>query len=149
MVEVQQKRVVEDIKAGYYTNHPWQPDPSKIPVNPEVNILAFIADVSPSLEEWERELINIVVEEAHYFMPQIRTKIMNEGWASFWHYKLLHELEIPQKFHIPFLKMHNAVVRPHIGGVNPYHLGFYIFQKIEKENGLDECFFIREVHDDE
>jgi stage V sporulation protein R len=45
--------------------------------------------------------------------------------------------------------MHNAVVRPHIGGVNPYHLGFYIFQKIEREKGLEECFFIREVHDDE
>jgi stage V sporulation protein R len=84
-----------------------------------------------------------------YFIPQIKTKILNEGWASFWHYKILHELNLPQEYHIPFLKMHNAVVRPHIGGINPYHVGFYLFQKIEKEIGLDECFLIREAHDDE
>jgi len=112
------------------------------------DLLGFLLDYG-TYEDWQLDLINIVREESHYFIPQIKTKILNEGWASFWHYKLLHELEVPQKFHIPFLKMHNAVVRPHIGGVNPYHLGFYIFQKIEKEKGLDECFFIREVHDDE
>ena len=46
------------------------------------------------------------------------------------------------------MKMHNAVVRPHIGGVNPYHLGFYIFQKLEREEGLERCFEVREIHDD-
>jgi len=50
--------------------------------------------------------------------------------------------------HVPFLKMHNAVVRPHIGGVNPYHVGFYIFQKLEREFGLEKCFEVREIHDD-
>ena len=93
------------------------------------DILGFLLDYG-TYEDWQLDLINIVRDESHYFIPQIKTKILNEGWASFWHYKLLHELEVPQKFHIPFLKMHNAVVRPHIGGVNPYHLGFYIFQKI-------------------
>jgi stage V sporulation protein R len=44
--------------------------------------------------------------------------------------------------------MHNAVVRPHSGGLNPYHIGFYIFNKIEKLHGLEKCFEIREVHDD-
>ena len=50
---------------------------------------------------------------------------------------------------LPFLKTHNAVVRPHIGALNPYHLGFYLFNKVEKEKGLEECFLIREIHDDE
>ena len=44
--------------------------------------------------------------------------------------------------------MHNAVVRPHLGGVNPYHVGFYIFQKIEREFGIEKCFEVREIHDD-
>jgi stage V sporulation protein R len=44
--------------------------------------------------------------------------------------------------------MHNAVVRPHIGGLNPYHIGFYIFQKLEREEGLEKCFEVREIHDD-
>jgi stage V sporulation protein R len=44
--------------------------------------------------------------------------------------------------------MHNAVVRPHIGGLNPYHIGFYIFQKLEREEGLERCFEVREIHDD-
>ena len=86
--------------------------------------------------------------ESLYFIPQIKTKILNEGWASFWHYKILHEMNLDDKFHIPFLKLHNAVVRPHIGGLNPYHVGFYIFQKIEREQGLDACFEVREIHDD-
>ncbi len=113
----------------------------------DYDLLGFFLDYC-DFDDWQLDLINIVRDESHYFIPQIKTKILNEGWASFWHYKILHELELPQKYHIPFLKMHNAVVRPHIGGVNPYHLGFYLFQKIEREMGLEECFFIREVHDD-
>ncbi|HAI40552.1 MAG TPA: stage V sporulation protein R, partial [Maribacter sp.] len=50
--------------------------------------------------------------------------------------------------HIPFLKSHNQVIRPHVGAINPYHLGFYLFEKVEKNSGLDECFLIREIHDD-
>jgi stage V sporulation protein R len=74
---------------------------------------------------------------------------MNEGWASFWHYKIMHELDLPSSLHVPFLKSHNQVIRPHIGAINPYHLGFYLFKKIEENDGLEECFFNREIHDDE
>ena len=74
---------------------------------------------------------------------------MNEGWACFWHYKILHELDLPQGMHLPFLKSHNQVVRPHIGRINPYHLGFHLFNKIEERYGLEECFIAREVHNDE
>lgn len=143
------KKLVEEIRAGVYTESKNPPDPLAIPIEEEWNILAFLADQSGFLEDWERELILFVEEDAQYFMPQIRTKIMNEGWASFWHYRLMHELELPDETHIPFLKMHNEVVRPHLGGINPYHLGFYLFQRIEERHGIEECFIAREALNDE
>jgi stage V sporulation protein R len=82
-------------------------------------------------------------------MPQIRTKVMTEGWESFWHYNLLHELDLPDEYHLPFLKTHNLVLRPWGLKINPYHLGFEIFKRIEKDFGLAECFFAREVCNDE
>jgi stage V sporulation protein R len=145
----QKKQMVLDIKSGIYDSLVYVPDPEKTPVSNERNILAFLADCSPDLEDWQRELLLIVEEEAHYFMPQIRTKIMNEGWASYWHYRLMHELELPSSMHIPFLKTHNEVVRPHPGSINPYHLGFHMFRKIEERFGLEECFIARESLNDE
>ena len=112
------------------------------------DILSFLLEYRKGWQTWQMDLIEIVRDESWYFMPQIKTKILNEGWASFWHYKILHELNLEEEFHVPFMKMHNAVVRPHIGGVNPYHLGFYIFQKLEREYGLEKCFEVREIHDD-
>ena len=117
-------------------------------LEPDYDLMSFLLEYGRHYEDWQQDVLNIVLEETKYFIPQIKTKIMNEGWASFWHYKIMNELDLPQEFHIPFLKTHNQVVRPHIGGINPYHIGFHIFQKIEKESGLDECFFTREVHND-
>jgi len=116
-------------------------------LKPDRDLLAFFIEYG-NFDDWKVDLINIVREDSQYFIPQVKTKILNEGWASFWHYKILHELNLPQEYHIPFLKMHNAVVRPHIGSINPYHVGFYLFNKIYEEKGLDECFLIRETHDD-
>ena len=96
----------------------------------------------------DRDIIEICRDQAKYFIPQIQTKIMNEGWASFWHYRLMHKLELPQEYHIPFLKSHNQVVRPHIGGLNPYHLGFEMFKRIEERYGIEECFLARETAHD-
>ena len=73
---------------------------------------------------------------------------MNEGWASFWHYRIYHELKLNDKMHIPFLKSHNQVVRPHTGRINPYHVGFHMFQEIEKKFGINECFLARETCND-
>ena len=112
-------------------------------------MLSFFLDHGgKKFKDWQLDVLEIVKEDSLYFMPQMQTKILNEGWASFWHFKILHELNLPDELHLPFLKMHNAVVRPHIGGVNPYHVGFYIFQKIEKEFGLEKCFEVRALHDD-
>ena len=124
-------------------------DIDKFPLEPDYDILNFIRDYGRHLKEWEKDIIGIVVDETNYFIPQARTKIMNEGWASFWHYKILSEVGIPQEYHLSFLKSHNQVIRPHMGRINPYHLGFKLFKMIEKEMGLEECFFAREVHHDE
>jgi stage V sporulation protein R len=124
-------------------------DINKKPLQPEYDILLFILENSSKLENWERDIIEIIRDESYYFMPQIRTKIMNEGWASFWHYRILNKLDLPDSLHIPFLKTHNQVLRPWGGKINPYHLGFEIFKKIEETKGIDECFAAREVFSDE
>src|SRR5215468_5478696 len=69
------------------------PDLKKIPPSPEEDILLFIRDYNPFLAEWEKDLLTIVHEQAQYFIPQIETKIMNEGWASFWHKRILEALD--------------------------------------------------------
>lgn len=108
------------------------PDVSKNPISPDPNLLEFIARECPDLESWERDLISIVDKEMTYFIPQIETKIMNEGWASYWHHKILNELHLPQQYHMEFLVRHNQVLRPTPGGLNPYHLGFILWKDIER-----------------
>ena len=119
----------------------------RIPIEPEYDVLGFAIQYS-SLDNWAKDILEIIRDEGQYFIPQMQTKIMNEGWACFWHFKILEMLELPQSIHIPFLKMHNQVVRPHIGRINPYHVGFHMFNKIEERYGLDECFLARDVHHD-
>ena len=121
----------------------------QLPHEAEYDVLGFVSSYARGLQDWQRDIIEIVRDEAHYFMPQIRTKIMNEGWACFWHFKILNELKLPQKYHIPFLKSHNQVVRPHVANINPYHVGFHLFNKIEERHGIEECFLARDVHHDE
>ena len=120
----------------------------KVPFEEEYNLLQFIGEHSRNLKDWERNLINIVEENSKYFIPQALTKIMNEGWACTIHQMIMNKMEVPDKLHLPFLKLHNQVVRPHLGQINPYHLGFELFQKIIKEEGFEEAKLIREVHDD-
>jgi stage V sporulation protein R len=136
-IEDQKKRALERAlpkEDPFHTIHKRKeyepPDLNKLPLEPEKDVLIFIRDHNPYLEEWEKDLITIVVEEASYFLPQIETKIMNEGWASFWHYRILHKLNLDQGLHLEFLKCHNQVIRPLHGGLNPYHLGFKIFEDI-------------------
>ena len=124
-------------------------DLEKVPLEPEYDVLLFILENNRDLTDWQKDVINIVREESQYFWPQIRTKVMNEGWASFWHYRILHDLNLPDRLHIPFVKSHNGVIRPTMGTINPYHVGFELFKDIEEKHGLDECFFAREQCNDE
>ncbi|HVN83692.1 MAG TPA: SpoVR family protein [Candidatus Binatia bacterium] len=109
-----------------------EPDLRKVPPEPDEDLLLFIRDHNPYLADWEKDLLTIVHEEAQYFIPQIETKIMNEGWASYWHKQILDRLELPQDLHLEFLVRHNQVVRPHPGGLNPYHLGFKVWEDIRR-----------------
>lgn len=87
------------------------------------------------LSEWEKDILNIVRRESLYFLPQVETKIMNEGWASYWHYRILN-MDLPQELHLEFLKRHNQVVSPFEGRLNPYHLGFKIFTKLIRKDRI-------------
>lgn len=108
------------------------PDLNKIPLESDEDILLFIRDQNPQLADWEKDLLTIAHEEAQYFLPQIETKIMNEGWASFWHKRILEALELPQGLHMEFLVRHTQVLSPSPGGINPYHLGMKVWEDIEK-----------------
>jgi stage V sporulation protein R len=118
-----------------------EPDLRRIPVEPEENLLLFIRDYNPFLMDWEKDLLTIVHEETQYFIPQIETKIMNEGWASYWHYQIMTHLDLPPDLRLEFMVHHNQVLRPHPGGLNPYHLGFtiwdYIYKSYEGEEEAD------------
>lgn len=134
------------------THHKYseEPDLKRIPLEPEEDLLYFIGTYG-RLNEWEKDIIHIIREETHYFIPQIETKIMNEGWASYWHYTLLKELELPQQLHFEFLRRHNQVVRPFEGSINPYFLGFKIFEDLVKKNPENpgKIFEVREIERDE
>tara|TARA_A100000164_G_scaffold216081_1_gene191553 strand:- start:192 stop:1289 length:1098 start_codon:yes stop_codon:yes gene_type:complete len=137
-------KLIKEDETGEYKNF----DLYKTPLEPEYDLLKFIAENATNMPDWKKDIIHIVRDQAQYFIPQIQTKIMNEGWASYWHYTLMHDLNLPQEYHIPFIKSHNQVIRPHVGGLNPYHVGFFMFQKIKERYGIEECFLAREVSND-
>ncbi|MEZ5935483.1 MAG: SpoVR family protein [Alphaproteobacteria bacterium] len=107
-------------------------DLRKVPLEPDEDILLFVRDHNPHLMAWQQDLLTIVHEEAMYFLPQIETKIMNEGWASYWHHKIMNALDLPQDIYMEFLVRHNQVICPHPGGINPYHVGFRVWHDIEE-----------------
>jgi len=108
------------------------PDLDKVPVYPEEDILLFIRDHNPQLADWERDLLTMVHEQAQYFIPQIETKIMNEGWASFWHKRILEALDLPQGLRLEFFVRHTQVLSPTPGAINPYYVGMKVWEDIEK-----------------
>lgn len=117
-----------------------RPDLEAKVLQPQEDILLFLVQ-NAHVNDWEKDVLEMVREESLYFLPQIETKIMNEGWASFWHHRLLQRLHLPQHLQLEFLKRHNQVVCAHEGSINPYHLGFKIFTKIAAEPGGEEKIF--------
>ena len=146
MDEYKRKSEYQDVLKPY--EKPVPPDLAKIPFTPEEDILGFIAQYG-DLEEWERNIIEVVRKETEYFVPQIETKIMNEGWASYWHYNILNELKLPQELHLEFIKRHNDVITPLARSLNPYYLGFKIFEDIERRFGREKLFEVRLLERDE
>ena len=122
----------------------------QFPSEPQENLLYFIEKNAPLLEPWQREIIRIVRKISQYFYPQRQTQVMNEGWATFWHYTLLNHLydegKLTDGFMMEFLTSHTNVVHqpsfdsPYFNGINPYALGFNMFRDIKRicENPTDE-----------
>ncbi|MCT7295440.1 SpoVR family protein [Ralstonia sp. CHL-2022] len=118
-----------------------EPDP-QFPPEPEENLLYFIEKNAPKLQPWQREIVRIVRKIAQYFYPQRQTKVMNEGWATFWHYTILHKLYdeklVNDAFMLELLQAHtNVIYQPpfnslYYSGLNPYTLGFLMFQDIRR-----------------
>ena len=106
--------------------------PKRFPVQPEKDLLLFLMNHSRELEDWQRDIISVAREEMLYFWPQMETKIMNEGWASYWHLRIMREMDMDEEETLEFAKMHSGVVQASKMRVNPYLLGLKIFEDIEK-----------------
>ncbi|WP_194189751.1 SpoVR family protein [Clostridium chrysemydis] len=119
----------------------------KIPLEPRDDVVGFIIEYG-NLEEWEKNILRIVKRETEYFMPQIETKTMNEGWACYCHYNICKNLNLDQELFIEFIKRHNDVVSPIPGGLNPYYIGFKIFMDLEEKYGREKLFEVRALERD-
>ncbi|RJG04741.1 SpoVR family protein [Noviherbaspirillum cavernae] len=114
----------------------------RFPEEPQENLLYFIEKHAPLLEPWQREVVRIVRKISQYFYPQRQTQVMNEGWATFWHYTILNQLYdegvVGNGFMIEFLQSHtNVVTQPPVtskyySGINPYALGFAMMRDIRR-----------------
>ncbi len=100
------------------------------PEGPKKDVLSFLIDYAP-LEDWQRDVLSIVREEAYYFVPQRQTKILNEGWASFWHSKILTEKALKDSELVDFAEHHAGTMGVQPGRLNPYKLGLELFHDIE------------------
>jgi stage V sporulation protein R len=115
---------------------------ARFPTEPQENLLYFVEKYAPKLEPWQRELVRIVRKTAQYFYPQGQTKVMNEGWATFWHYTLLNRLfdkgHVDAGFMLEVLASHTNVTTQRgfdqrgYGGINPYALGFAMMTDIKR-----------------
>lgn len=114
------------------TPPPAEAPPRKIPLEPEKDLLLFLIEHAPDLEDWQRDVIEIVRNEMLYFVPQMQTKIMNEGWASYWHQRIVRELELTDREYVEFAQMNAGVLAPSKRDMNPYHVGLKIFEEIER-----------------
>jgi stage V sporulation protein R len=102
----------------------------KFPEHPEKDILLFLMDYAP-IKPWQRDILEIIRDEAYYFAPQGQTKIMNEGWASFWHTTIMTQKAMQPSEVIDFADHHSGTVAMHGPRINPYKLGLELLRNIE------------------
>lgn len=105
--------------------------PASFPERPERDVLLFLLEHAP-LKPWQHDVLAIIREEAYYFAPQGQTKIMNEGWASYWHstmmtQKLLHSSEV-----LDYADHHSGTMATQPGRLNPYKLGIELLRDVEE-----------------
>ncbi len=102
----------------------------KDPAEPQKDILLYLLQNAP-LEDWQQEVLAIVRDEAYYFVPQMQTKIMNEGWASYWHSKIMTEKALKDSEVIDFADAHAGTMAMAPGKINPYKIGIELYRDIE------------------
>src|SRR5581483_4543791 len=100
------------------------------PPEPQKDVLLFLLDNAP-LEEWQHDVLGIVRDEAYYFAPQIQTKIMNEGWASYWHSTIMTQKALRDSEVIDFADQHAGTMAMAPGRINPYKVGLELLRDIE------------------
>jgi stage V sporulation protein R len=103
----------------------------RLPEEPTRDILQFLIEHAP-LEKWQRDILSIVREEAYYFAPQGMTKIMNEGWATYWHSKMMTEKLATDQEIIDYADHHSGTVAMPQGQINPYKIGVELYRNIEE-----------------
>ncbi len=103
----------------------------KFPKHSTRDVLLFLLRHAP-LEEWQQDILGIIRDEAYYYAPQGMTKVMNEGWATYWHSKLMTQHFLEAKEIIHYADQHSGVVHMPPGGFNPYKIGVEMFKDIER-----------------
>ena len=102
------------------------------PENPERDVLKFLIDNAP-MEGWQKRVLEIIREESYYFAPQGQTKIMNEGWATYWHSEMMTKLApLTESEIIDYCEQYAGIVASQPGQLNPYKLGVELLRHVER-----------------
>ena len=116
----------------------------RFPEYAEKDTLLFLLENAP-LESWQRDILAVVREEAYYFAPQRQTKIMNEGWATYWHSRIMTEKVLDASEVVDYADIHSGTLGPSPGVLNPYKVGLELYRDIEER--WDKGRFGREWED--
>ncbi len=108
-----------------------KPKARQVPEHPERDVLLFLLEHAP-LNPWQRDVLDIVRQEAYYFTPQGQTKIMNEGWASYWHSTIMTTKILDHSEVVDYADHHSGTMATQPGRLNPYKLGIELFRDIEE-----------------
>lgn len=119
-LEAQKKRMEEQNKKA-----------RRYPAEPMKDVMAFLIENAP-MEDWELDILSMIRDESYYFSPQAQTKIMNEGWASYWHSKIMTEKALKDSEVIDFADHHSGTMAMAPGRLNPYKVGVELFRDIEE-----------------
>ena len=102
----------------------------KFPNHPERDVMFFLMENAP-LTDWQTDVLRMIRDESYYFLPQIQTKIMNEGWATYWHSEIMTKKALKDSEIIDFADHHAGIMAMQPGKVNPYKVGVELFRDIE------------------
>lgn len=123
---------------------------SSIKMIPQKDVLLLLTHLAP-LEEWEADILDMIRDEAYYYSPQGLTKTLNEGWASYWHSKIMTNKILDDSEIFEFADKHAGVMVMAENGYNPYKIGIELFRDIEERwnkgqfgKEWEECSDIRE-----